>query len=108
VIALHRLADHPQLVSTSRHVTQGVIDITTVSWNGATATLSGKSKLVGEDPYELRIFAPQTYQANSAAVSDSDKKAGVAAKLEQDGTHVRVMLTSTTSREVTWSVIFKK
>jgi len=34
VIALSRLAARPQLVSTSRHVTQGAIDVTQVGWDG--------------------------------------------------------------------------
>ncbi len=57
VIALVNKADHPQLISTSRHVTQGLVDIEKVNWDDASKTLSGTSRVVINDPYELRIHA---------------------------------------------------
>jgi len=111
VIALHHLADHPQLVSTSRHVTQGVIDVATVAWDPEKSTLAGKSRLVAGDPYELRIATPRagsdSFQAVSAGVSEADKKAGVTVEFNQDEPNARVMLNSPVCREVSWSVAFK-
>ena len=55
IVAVRPAADHPQLISTSRHVTQGMIDVTGEKWDPAVQTLSGTSKLVPGDLYELRI-----------------------------------------------------
>jgi hypothetical protein len=55
ILSVRPEADHPQLISTSRHVTQGMIDVTDEKWDAATQTLSGTSKLVPGDEYELRI-----------------------------------------------------
>ena len=55
ILAVRPEADRPQLISTSRHVTQGMVDITDEKWDPATQTLSGTSKLVPGDNYELRI-----------------------------------------------------
>ena len=55
ILAMRPAADHPQLISTSRHVTQGMIDVTDENWDAAKQTLSGTSKLVPGDRYELRI-----------------------------------------------------
>ncbi len=37
LLALHAATGAPQLLSTSRHVTQGAIEIEDVRWNGARA-----------------------------------------------------------------------
>ena len=55
ILAMRPEADHPQVVSTSRHVTQGMVDLLEEKWDPATKTLSGRSKLVAGDPYEIRI-----------------------------------------------------
>jgi len=55
VVAVRAAEGHPVLVSTSRHVTQGMVDVLGENWNPASGTLSGISEVVGNDPYELRI-----------------------------------------------------
>ena len=55
VIALRKAEGHPVLVSTSRHVTQGMVDVTEEQWNDRSSTLSAVSQLVANDACELRI-----------------------------------------------------
>jgi len=57
VLAVRPAADHPQVVSTSRHITQGVVDLVEERWDSVARTLSGTSRLVAGDPYEVRIVA---------------------------------------------------
>lgn len=66
VIACTPLADRPVLVSTSRHVASPVIDVTGEKWDGRTKTLSGTSKTVRGDAYELRFWVPDAYRCVSA------------------------------------------
>ena len=56
VLAVRPVLDRPQLISTSRHITQGLVDVANVSWDTATHTLSGVSQTVAGDRYELRIL----------------------------------------------------
>ena len=58
VLAVRPAAEHPQLLSTSRHIAQCLVDVMTETWDPATRTLSGKSKVVADDRYELRIALP--------------------------------------------------
>ena len=58
LIAARPAADHPQLVGTSRHITQGADDLLEAAWDPAAATWSGRSRVVGGDPYELRFTLP--------------------------------------------------
>lgn len=109
VIAIRRLLERPVLVSTSRHITQGIVDVMEEKWNGGSKILSGKSKVVGEDPYEIRIYAPtKEWQAVRVKVSEGDSGAGVTAGVQQKGPEIRVTIKSPENREVSWEVAFEK
>ena len=58
ILAVRPRAEHPQLISTSRHVTQGMVDVLSEAWDAGSRTLRGKSRVVANDPYELRILLP--------------------------------------------------
>jgi hypothetical protein len=103
VLAVRPVANHPQLISTSRHITQGIVDVLDEKWDEATMTLSGRSKIVGGDPYELRVVLPDS-NWNPGSVSASGS---ATATLKQDGTLVRATIQSSESGEVNWSVKFK-
>jgi hypothetical protein len=101
IIAVRELLpSQPVLVSTSRHVTQGIMDVTEEHWNGAARSLVGVSKVVGGDPYELRIYCPDGFDADSVTVR------GLETTHQQDGRHLRVRLESDVSGEVNWAVQF--
>ncbi|MEM9656775.1 MAG: hypothetical protein AAF961_00305 [Planctomycetota bacterium] len=68
-LALRPTADHPLVVSTSRNITQGLIDVASESWNAANRTLSGVSYVVADDPYELRVVIPDTAGWDKATAS---------------------------------------
>jgi hypothetical protein len=110
VLAVRPAADHPQLLSTSRHVTQGIVDVTEEAWDPMTKTLSGVSAIVGGDPYELRIALPATggWNAAEATVSADRLNAGVTTSVTPDGEHLRVHVRSPASRSVRWTVRFVK
>ena len=108
MIALHRQKSHPQLVGTSRHVTQGAVDVLKCLWDSKEKALNGRSKVVAEDSYELRIVAPEGFRVAGAGVSANDKKSGVSVELNQSGPRVRVTIKSPASREVSWNVRFKE
>jgi hypothetical protein len=95
VIAVRAAEGRPVLLSTSRHVTQGIVDVVEEKWDGK--TLAGVSRLIANDPYELRIRVPRGWKFD---------KAGVPA-VEAPGL-VRVTLKSPRTEEVEWWVRFRK
>jgi hypothetical protein len=110
ILALRPVSGVPQILSTSRHVTQGIVDVTGENWDGAKSTLSGTSKVVEYDRYELRVILPvgaKSWRATAVTVSAADAAAGVKATFQQDGPKLRVALTSSASREVKWTVNFE-
>jgi len=110
VLAVRALADHPQLLSTSRHVTQGMVDVVAERWDGDARQLSGVSRVIGGDDYELRIAAytsSGTWQIAGAEVAAEDRQAGVTVAVREDAGLVRATIRSPVSREVHWQVNFQ-
>jgi len=110
ILSVRPMLTVPQLVSTSRHVTQGIVDVTKEAWDARKAVLGGMSKVVGHDPYELRIVVPagaKSWRVTGVKVSPADEAAGVNASFVQDGPKIRATLTSATSRDVEWGMQFE-
>jgi hypothetical protein len=98
--------DHPQVLSTSRHVTQGLVELSGEKWTARTKTLSSRVKLVGADPCELRIVTGSA-QVVQVEVSRSDRAAGVRASHLSHESLTRVKLESPVTREVSWTIRFQ-
>jgi hypothetical protein len=118
-------ADHPQVIGTSRHVTQGMIDLVEQKWDATKKTLSGRIKVVARDTNEIRIAHGQswraakvfpwagsrekTVEADVPKVLDVDTPNVIAGGMklirEQDLTRVRISQSASGVAE--WSVEFK-
>jgi len=53
VLAVRPRKVYPQVISTSRHITQGLMDVKEESWNPDKRTLSGTSAVVKGEPLLL-------------------------------------------------------
>jgi hypothetical protein len=110
VLAVRPVSATPQLLSTSRHVTQGMVDVSDETWDAAARTLSAASQVVGGDPYEIRVVVPtgeNSWRVKGVLVSADDRAAGVKAEFKQDGPKIRVVLNAPASRSVQWQVPFE-
>ena len=108
IIAVAPILDRPQLLGTSRHITQCFVDVGVDEWREA--TLAGTCQLVGGDPTELRIATASTrgtWKAVQAEVSAADRDAGVRLEMKSEPDLLRVTLSTPTSRQVRWSVRFE-
>ena len=114
VIAVRAAEGHPVLVSTSRHVTQGMIDVVKEVWDAKARSLSGESQVVAGDRYQLRVAglndAGRSWRLLSASLSDEDATSGVtitpAPVVASEGGWLRIDLESKTSRSVRWTLQF--
>lgn len=109
VLAIRPTAAFPQVISTSQHVTQGIIDLLDERWDSAANTLCGSSKLIAHDPYELRIacLAPQGVWQAEAVIVETAGGADVSAAIkEQVGGTLRVVLHSAASTTAVWKIKF--
>ena len=81
-----------------------------VEWDEKTKTLAGRSRVVGGDPYELRIAMPTTakrWAVKKAEIDRPEKDFGEAVAWKADPPGVRVTITAPRNREVTWRVAFE-
>jgi hypothetical protein len=93
--------DRPTLIGTSRHITQGAVDV--VQYDGGGQRLRGVSRLVGGDPYETRFFL----EPGGLRFSLLDARAtGASVELRVEDSVGVLTLRSDESREVNWSVVY--
>ena len=102
VLAVRPSKSHPQVISTSRHITQGLMDIKKESWNPARQTLSGTSEVVKGDRYELRIIVPEGFDIRKAK-SNAGKML-----IQKEGKLMRVSFMPQKSGMVIWNIEFKQ
>jgi len=104
VFAVHRFLGRPQLVSTSRHITQGGVDLVSLKWNEHRRELVGRSRVVGGDPYLLSIWVPEGWKAEEAESSAAETRLEAA-----PAAHVaQVRIATDRTREVDWRVRFSR
>ncbi|MGL6194038.1 MAG: glycoside hydrolase family 36 protein [Thermoguttaceae bacterium] len=73
VLAIRKITSQnnfPQVVSTSRHVTQGIVDIITEKWDADIKTISGASRVVGGDTYKMQIYIPAGFGEGKDAIAE--------------------------------------
>ena len=108
VIAVRAEEGHPLLLSTSRHITQGIVDVTGETWENQ--QLSATSQVVANDPYELRIAGltdgGKHWKPSGVTLDAGSSAAGVTASLREAEGVLRVTIHSPASRAVKWSVSF--
>ncbi len=96
-----------QLISTSRHITQGWIDLAALNVNGSGDTFKGTSKIIGNDPYELRFVYPRR---TNYVVKRAIARAGLSRLRVTVANHqgwAAVKITSAKTRDITWEVQFE-
>jgi hypothetical protein len=110
IISLVEVANEPQVIGTSRSISQGAVDLGKTEWDAVGKQLQGASLITRNDPYEIRMAAmkgSRAWKASGVSVSKKDRAAGVKIEiLEQRGWKLRVQIESPENREVHWTVQF--
>jgi hypothetical protein len=101
VFCIRERQAHPQVLATNRHITGGGVDLVDVIWKGS--QLSGRSLVVGDDVYELFISIPPGYSFDRVECSGA-----ALIKTQQEGAVLRISLKPDQSREIAWTVSFRR
>lgn len=104
VVALRPVVDHPCVLSTSRHITQGMIDFEEEYWDAATRTLSGVSRVVGGDPYDVHIALPQPSKYSEIHRTHCDQ--GSVSVLGVEATCAKIRLYNKNNVDISWQIAF--
>jgi hypothetical protein len=92
--------DRPQLLATGRHVTGGGVDLLDLQWREG--VLSGRSQIVGDDPYELFLTEPPGWR-----LARLDCGSEPSLPIERRDGAVKSGCRSATSQEIAWSARFE-
>ncbi|MEI8078881.1 MAG: glycoside hydrolase family 36 protein, partial [bacterium] len=102
VLRITPVGNRPQVISTSRHITQGAIDLAALAWEETTNCLSGSSEVVTGETYRLTILLPDGYTFAALALPT-----GCTQTVEPtNGNLLTVGITSQQSRLVKWNLLF--
>ena len=103
MLSVRKAQPNPQVLSTSRHVLQGWVDLSNVKWDAAGKKLSGVAKVIGGEPFRV-VLAGNGRKALRAAGS------GALARLEQHpagGEFTTLVMERKDNGATHWSVEFQ-
>jgi hypothetical protein len=66
LLAVHELKDHPQFLSTDRHISQGGVELIDVAWKAERGELVSRVKLVENDILTMSVHVPADYAYREA------------------------------------------
>ena len=97
-----------QLISTNRHITQGWVDLKELNYDKAEKTYSGKSRVIKNDPYELRFVFPRenNYAVEGITVAAEGFDGIIPVTFTNHQGWAVVRIKSYKTMEVTWYVRF--
>ncbi|MBM4025112.1 MAG: hypothetical protein FJ280_06830 [Planctomycetes bacterium] len=102
MMSVHEAVDHPQCISTNRHVMQGYLDLVRTEWLAGRNLLRGISRITGGDSYAVTI-ATNGHNVRGVTVNDPD----TLTELTTVGHGlVKLTLTKAESAIVQWTVGF--
>ena len=106
VLSIRKVQPNPQVVSTDRHIFQGVVDMEDVSWNDSTNTLSGLSHIVKDEPYKAYIKLPDN-KLLDIDFAMATTGVLVETELNQKDKIVVLTLTASNNTDARWYISFK-
>lgn len=102
MISVHEVENHPQFLSTNRHIMQGFLDVVQVNWDTKTKTYSGKSKVVGGETYSI-VIASNGYKLKNCKVSKGNCKI-----MEIGNGLIKLEIDSPVNDTVDWKIMASK
>ena len=102
VFAIRQAREYPWVLSTSRHISQGGVDLINLRWEGSNRTLSGESAVVREDPYRIAVYLPEGFEFKSM------ESAGLRPEVSEEDNSVMATLLPRESGTMNWSMTFSR
>ncbi len=93
--------DRPQVLATGRHITCGGYDLEDVRWGDN--ALSGKSRVVADDPTSLYISEPSGFTLKDASIDGAN-----ILKVEKTGGLVQISFLPADNTTVNWKLEYEK
>jgi len=105
MLSIHEQNNHPQFISTNRHIMQGYVDMVKKPvWNKSKMELSGISSVIEDEPYSI-IIALNGYSAVNVNAENSDCDYEL---LGSDDQLVKITIRSDKNQNTEWFIKFIK
>lgn len=105
MIAVHEVEDHPQFLSTNRHIMQGYQDLENIQWKGSANLFSGVASVIAGEPFKI-LIADNGYVALKAWSDDPQIRVNL---VKNNATGIEELeIFSSVSGKVNWQLRFKK
>ena len=105
VLTLLKDNGQPQLISTSRHITQGWVDLKSLSYDSARLSIKGTSQIIKGDPYQLTFVYPRNRR--NLRIKKASVPGHKFSVYNYDGWSV-VSIESRSTKPVPWEVCFEE
>lgn len=102
MISVRKVQDHPQVLSTNRHILQGWVDLANVKWTAASKRLSGVARVIGGEPFMIVIAG----NGSKAIRAVADHATARLAAHPEKGMNV-IVLERPDSADVNWQVEYE-
>ena len=106
VLTLMPSSGNIQLVSTSRHMTQGWVDLQSLN-SGPGNSFSGRSKVIKNDPYELFFAFPRDKNFAIKAATARTSAGALPVRTTNHQGWASVRIDSPATAEVSWNAVFE-
>lgn len=108
VLALIPDTDRIELISTSRHITQGWVDLLQQRYDSAKSSFLGRSRIIKNDPYELRFVFPRGKNfAIKSAIVRSSSGGNLPVRISNHQGWASAETISPRTTDVRWEVLFE-
>jgi hypothetical protein len=103
MLSVRKVLNHPQVLSTNRHLLQGWVELADVTWDGTAGRLSGVAKVSGGEPFRI-VLAGNGREPHQVTAQDAR------ARIEQHPAKglTRVVLERDQNGPVKWQVDWTK
>jgi hypothetical protein len=100
MISVRKVLDHPQVLSTNRHLLQGWVDLKDVRWDPDSRALSGTASVIGGEPFQIVVAANGAKTRRlEASGGDAELAAHPVAGIS------RLILSAAANTEVRWTLL---
>ncbi len=108
VLTLMPDSENIQLISTSRHITQGWTDLVGINYIHSRKYYEGTSHVIGNDPYQLTFTYPRGsyFKIETVSVKGSDGQ-NMKVKVADHQGWSTVELTCPESKDISWEITFE-
>jgi len=102
VFAIREAREHPWVISTTRHISQGGVSLLAEAWDERGRVLSGRSAVIVGDPYILTIHLPAGFRLASVEV------VGEKVEIANQGETATARIVPSATKTVQWKMAFTR